>query len=276
MGPGHETEASLSSATTDETQAALSSTAQDTQQAALEATGAAQAGSDAQDKAPQAHKRPLRWLMQAASEAADAAQAVSEVADAAQAMIEARQARTLLEHKLLSAIVPYLPSPQKPAFWLFGVDVTSQPRQFARTLEDRGFVYHPNAIKGNKPVTIGHEYSLLAYFPEKKEAATSPWIVPLSTRRVATEQDKELVGIEQLELLMNDKDFPFQNQLSALVGDTSYSKRAFLAAGSNRTFYQKYKWLFSPLWWSTMYLLGERAICAAIGIRKQGLSLFFI
>ena len=60
--------------------------------------------------------------------------------------------------------------------------------------------------------------------------------------------------MEQIQLLMNDKGLPFHNQLCALVGDTSYSKRSFLAASSefnnlvtiarvrsDRTFYQKYQ-----------------------------------
>ena len=91
-------------------------------------------------------------------------------------MLANREARVLLEHKLLKIVVPYLSQPVIRPFYLFGLDVTSQPRQFSPTLSDRGFVYHPNAIKGNKPVTIGHQYSLLAYLPEKKELATAPWI----------------------------------------------------------------------------------------------------
>jgi hypothetical protein len=42
--------------------------------------------------------------------------------------------------------------PKHRSFYLFGVDVTSQPRPYAVTLEDRSFVYQPMLIKGNKPV----------------------------------------------------------------------------------------------------------------------------
>ena len=81
--------------------------------------------------------------------------------------------------------------------------------------------------------------------------------------------------MEQLELLMNDKELPFHNQLCALVGDTSYSKRAFLAAGSqfdnlvtiarvrgNRTFYQKYNETDKskkghPTWYGERFSLNE-------------------
>jgi len=46
----------------------------------------------------------------------------------------------------------HLPAPKKRTFWLMGVDVTSQPREYASTLEDRTFVYKPGVLKNNKPV----------------------------------------------------------------------------------------------------------------------------
>ena len=46
-----------------------------------------------------------------------------------------------------STEVDFLP-PKQRSFWLLGVDVTPQPCRFAPTLEDRGFVYQPNTLKG--------------------------------------------------------------------------------------------------------------------------------
>lgn len=79
-----------------------------------------------------------------------------------------RQARI---QELMRLIGPYLPLPQERPFWLWGIDVTSIPRQFARTLADRTYVYQPNTLTGNKPVTIGHQASVLAYLPEKEAGA---------------------------------------------------------------------------------------------------------
>ncbi|MCP4360056.1 MAG: transposase, partial [Chloroflexi bacterium] len=62
-------------------------------------------------------------------------------------------------------LAPYLPQPKQRPFWLLGTDVTPQPRQFAHTLADRGMVYQPNTIKGNIPVTLGHQYSTTILFP---------------------------------------------------------------------------------------------------------------
>jgi len=127
-------------------------------------------------------------------------------------------------------LAPYLPRPQQRSFWLLGTDVTPQPRQFAHTLNDRGMVYQPNTIKGNKPVTIGHQYSTTALLPEAEEGISSSWVIPLLTRRVSTDEDKELVGSGQVDALLKEPKLPFGQSLCAEVGDSSYSKPACLHA----------------------------------------------
>jgi len=131
---------------------------------------------------------------------------------------------------LAEVLAPYLPAPQRRPFWLFGVDVTPQPRPFAQTLVDRGMVYQPNAVKGNRPVTIGHQYSTVALLPEAEANLSPSWLVPLMTQRVATCDDKELVGAGQIDGLLQDRHLPFQRSLCVEVGDTSYSKPAYLQA----------------------------------------------
>jgi hypothetical protein len=146
-----------------------------------------------------------------------------------------------------------LPRPKTRDFWLFGVDVTPQPRPFARTLDDRGYVYYPNAVAGNKPVTIGHQYSTVVLLPEQEPGLTRSWVVPMSTQRVATTADKELVGANQIRALLANENLPWHDELVVEVGDTSYSKPAYLYANrehdnlvtiararSNRTFYTQY------------------------------------
>ncbi len=92
----------------------------------------------------------------------------------------------------LAALVgSYLPPPKKRAYWLFGVDGTPQRRRFAYTLSDRSYVYYPNPVSSNKPITIGHEYSTVALLPESDPQMAKSWVVPLSTRRAGTDDDKE-------------------------------------------------------------------------------------
>jgi hypothetical protein len=162
-------------------------------------------------------------------------------------VVEARRAQ---EQQLMQLIGSYLPTPQQ-RYWLLGVDVTPAPRRFADTLEDRGYVYQPNTIASNKPVTIGHQYSALVLFPEKRQASAPPWVVPLSLRRVTTQEIKRSVGVEQVKLLLNDQTLPFYQQLCVQVVDSEYSLAAYLGemvehenlvtiarVRSNRVFYQ--------------------------------------
>lgn len=133
------------------------------------------------------------------------------------------------EEGMIAGLVgSYLPQPEKRAFWLLGSDVTTQPRPFAETLPDRGIVHQPNPISGNKPVTIGHEYASTMLLPEAEAGLSTSWVIPLMTRRVATHEDKELVGSEQIEALLTDPALPFKESFCVDVGDTCYSKPACL------------------------------------------------
>jgi DDE superfamily endonuclease len=154
--------------------------------------------------------------------------------------------------QLAGLLAPYLPRPHGRPFWLLGVDVTPQRRPFAPTLSDRGMVYQPNLVKGNKPVTIGHQYASVALLPEVETGVVSHWLLSLMLQRVATTDDKERVGATQIDALLSDGDLPFARSLCVEVGDTSYSKPEYLQANrhhhnlvtiararSNRTFYRQ-------------------------------------
>jgi hypothetical protein len=145
----------------------------------------------------------------------------------------------------------YLPPPQARPFWLWGIDVTPLPRQFARTLADRSYVYQPNTLKGNKPVTIGHQASVVAQLPEK-EAGSPPWLIPLIISRVGSRQSKNEAGVAQVKALLSDETLPFAGDLNVLVGDSDYSSVLFLGptaeyenlvtvtrAANNRVFYRQ-------------------------------------
>jgi len=125
---------------------------------------------------------------------------------------------------------PYLPRPQRRPFWALGVDTTPQPRPYAQTLKDRGYVYQPALLQSNKPVTIGHCYSEVVLLLEREVQQGSAWVVPLSCQRVSSTEDKELAGAIQMNVLLDDPALPFHNQLCVEVGDTSYSKPKYLFA----------------------------------------------
>lgn len=141
---------------------------------------------------------------------------------------KADEERYEMEKKQMRLIADYLPEPTNRPFWLFALDGTPYQRLWARTLEDRGFIHAPEVVPGKKPVTIGHEYSPLAYLPEKTSPDDPPWVVPLSVRRVPTSSKPTLVGAEQVAALMKDEDLPFHETLCVLVADTGYSAVTFL------------------------------------------------
>ena len=131
---------------------------------------------------------------------------------------------------LHSLAAPLIPSPEKRTFWLFGLDATPQKRQFARSLPDRGYIHYPNPVGRNKPISIGHEYSTVAVLPERRENLSRSWIVPVAVRRIHTDEDKELVGAEQFNALLDDDKAPWQDELVVEVGDSRYSKVEYLHA----------------------------------------------
>ncbi len=121
---------------------------------------------------------------------------------------------------------PHLAWPEQRPFWLLGVDVTSQPRQYAHTLEGRGFVYQPNLIWGNKPITIGHQYSTVALLPKEDSQSPVPWVVPLACQRVKLAENKAQVGAEQIGALLEDEDLPFHGQLTVEVATATIRRRS--------------------------------------------------
>lgn len=125
----------------------------------------------------------------------------------------AAEERRAHEQQLMQQIAAHVPALQQQRFWLLGVDVTPAPRRFAHTLADRTYVYQPNAVASNKPVTIGHQYSALVLFPEKTQATSPSWVVPLSLRRVLSQETKRSVGAEQMQALLNNETLPFHQQL---------------------------------------------------------------
>lgn len=134
--------------------------------------------------------------------------------------------KMLLPHLLQ----PYLPRPQQRPFWLLLVDVTAQPRPYGQTVEDRSMVYQPTVVSSNKPVTVGHQYSSVVLGLEPEAGVTDSWVLPLLTQRVASHQDKELVGSSQLDDLLDDPQLPFGQDLCVEAVDSSYSKPAYLHA----------------------------------------------
>ena len=138
---------------------------------------------------------------------------------------ERQEKAAMLQRIIAGQISP----PKQAGYWLFATDATSVSRQFAEMLEDRGYVYRPNAVAGNKPVTIGHQYAVSVYLPER-EADEPPWVVPLLVRRISSQEKEVEAGIVLLDMLMNDETLPWHDELCVQAGDSRYSTPEYLSA----------------------------------------------
>lgn len=94
-------------------------------------------------------------------------------------------------------------------FKLLALDCTSAARQYSKTLSDRGIVHKPTTTPGNKPITIGHQYSMMGFLPERTEQNKRvPWMLPISTQRVATKSNGIQTGAKPLKPLVKTNRFP--------------------------------------------------------------------
>jgi hypothetical protein len=98
----------------------------------------------------------------------------------------------------------------------------------------------------------------------------------LRTKRVKAEQDKELVGANQIDALLQDDTLPFHKELCVEVDDTGYSKPEYLHANrehknlvtiarfrSNRVVYRQFvqteKTRGHPKWYGASFSFKEQA-----------------
>jgi hypothetical protein len=137
------------------------------------------------------------------------------------------------EKSLAELAASYLPPLWKGKFRLLGKDTTSCPRPYAFKLSERECVYKPTPIKGQKPITYGHGYSIESILAGKNDIHSPSWVNPLSCQRVSRE-DKEQVGIAQLQNLLENPQLPLQHELCVEVGDTDYSTPAYLGTLADR------------------------------------------
>jgi hypothetical protein len=113
---------------------------------------------------------------------------------------------------------------------LFAIDCTADPRIYADKVRDRAVVHAPNHVPGQKPITVGHEYSVLVYLPDREEDKEKHWVVPLSVKRVESHQSGTEVGLLQLEEIANHT--VFKHYFCISVTDAAYSTKKWVIRGS--------------------------------------------
>ena len=138
--------------------------------------------------------------------------------------VEERKEQTLKVTQLLAE--ECAPDVQNSPFALFAIDCTANPRLYANKVKDRSIVHAPNHVPGQKPITAGHEYSVLVHLPNRAADRNLHWVVPLSIKRVESDQSGPKVGLSQLEEISNQT--VFKNYFCVNVADAAYSTKGWV------------------------------------------------
>lgn len=86
--------------------------------------------------------------------------------------------------------------PQTEQLVLAG-DHTAWSRPDARTLKDRTYEHQSQSSSGNKPVTVGQDYSTIAWIPEESRS----WALPLLHERITSFDHPIAKAAKQLRLV---------------------------------------------------------------------------
>jgi hypothetical protein len=103
-------------------------------------------------------------------------------------------------------------------YHLCAIDVTPNPRPYAKKVEDRGYIKHNEVVNSGKPVTIGHNYSCVLYL-----TGQGTWALPLAIDRVSTSEKDTVFGVKQWCEIIKDENNHFTDKRCVGVFDAAYS-----------------------------------------------------
>ncbi|WP_308255795.1 transposase [Geminocystis sp. GBBB08] len=129
-------------------------------------------------------------------------------------------------------IISTLSLEEQLPFNLFALDITNMDRSHSPTLIDREFVHKPSSIFGQKPITLGHKYSILTFL-KRDEITKHNWSIPFSTERVSSCSTESETAKKQINTLFNNCPEFNQDKLSVVTADSYYSNQYFLGDLTN-------------------------------------------
>lgn len=114
----------------------------------------------------------------------------------------------------------------------FIIDCTANSRMYARRLKDRHITHFPNPAPGNKPICIGHQYSVLTSSPNEVSSKQKHWLLPLSAVRVKSSEKGNEIGMTQITDAIQS--LGLKNKLSISIGDSLYGTKNCRAIASSQ------------------------------------------
>lgn len=131
----------------------------------------------------------------------------------------------LFEGQLLPLLLGLTRQEEQQPYALLQTDTTTLVKPHSPTLAERTYVLHPNnAIAGNRPISIGYEFSFVNLAPGPDQ-----WTLPLLAQRVRPDQTASDCAIEQLDVLMPQLAPYLRGRLLVNTLDSSYGKASYLA-----------------------------------------------
>ena len=127
--------------------------------------------------------------------------------------------------KIQNTLCQHIELDYEPAYHLFGIDVTPDPRPYAKKVDDRGFIKINEVVNSGRPVTIGHNYSTVGYLTKE-----GIWVLPVAMDRVPTTEKETVFGIKQWCSIIKDENNHFIDKRSIGVFDAAYSSAYGVAA----------------------------------------------
>jgi len=136
-----------------------------------------------------------------------------------------------LQDELLGLKSAYFAKPFEK-FYLLNTDTTGIIRRHSPTLPDRGYVYVPNQqVKGNRPVDVGYDYSVIGLSARRPlySGVEPPWNLPLSVRRLGTDEVRGTVTAQQVNDLLKSELTPLHDSLVVNALDRQYGTPEYIA-----------------------------------------------
>lgn len=175
------------------------------------------------------------------------------------------------QSQLQALLLAAAPLPAAEGFRLIGLDHTPKPRPYAETVSERSFVYQPTPIRDNKPITIGHAYSVIGQI---ELTSRETWLAVLDVERISIASTPLEVGLSQvIDLARRCDDW------LVIAGDSEYSQPLSVAClgqckhvtgvfrlRSNRNLYRRpgpYRGKGRPCWHGPVFRLNDPATWSA-------------
>lgn len=103
---------------------------------------------------------------------------------------------------------------------------------YSKSLPQRRYVHKPNnQVKGNKPVEVGYEFSVVGLSARRPLYGVSEpaWNLPLSMRLIPFEENRNSFTASQVNDLLDNEDLPFHASLTVNALDSNYSSPEYIA-----------------------------------------------